>query len=65
MKVREFIEVANSDICFRYPSEITDVVTISSCYMHLDCLSTKILNSDIDYIDAEQNKFYIYLKENN
>lgn len=64
MKVSDFIKVANSDVCIRNQSTMDDIVTISSCYMEMDCLSKNILNTEIDYINAEQNCFYVYLKEN-
>lgn len=65
MKVSDFLKVANSDVCIRNSSSMDDIVTVSSCYMEMDCLSKTILNTEIDYINAEQNCFYVYPKEEN
>ena len=62
MKVNDFLKVANSDVCIRNLSSMDDIVTVSSCYLETDCLSKAILNTDIDYINAEQNCFYVYLR---
>lgn len=61
MKVNDFLKVANSDVCIRNTSSMDDIVTVSSCYLETDCLSKNVLNADINYIDAEQNCFYVYL----